>query len=387
MVRKLRRGWSFFLFSLVLTFFLGALNFSTSYAAEPVKLPSTMLWSCYDVGSTGYVHASAMADALLKKYAVRIRLTPSGTSIGRLMPLTSKRVQLGWLATEAFFAAEGTYDFATYEWGPQDLRVILAHPTAHAVITTKESGIKTLKDLKGKRVTWIPGNPSLNVKMEAYLAFANLTWDDVKKVEFPSYGASAKGLIAGQVDAITGTVTASLIYELASTPRGAYYPPFPPEDKEGWKRMLKIAPFIKPFKETVGAGLSKDNPAQLVQYRYPIGTVYADADIDFVYNLVKALDESFPLYEKAHPTMPWWRIEHAGVPPADAPFHEGAIKYYKEKGIWTSEHQAWNDEGVDRIKKLKKAWEKVVEEGQAKKLKSEDFEKYWMQQRAKVLGQ
>jgi len=382
MGKNQQKGWSIFLFSLVLIFFSRALNFSTSHAAGPVKLPDTLLWSCYDVGSTGYVHASAMADALLKQYGTRVRLLPSGTSIGRLMPLKAKRVEVGWLATEANFAAEGVYDFATYEWGPQDLRVILALPTAHAVITTKEGGIKTLKDLKGKRVSWIPGNPSLNIKMEAYLAFANLTWDDVKKVEFPSYGATGKGLIGGQVDAICGTVTASLIYELASTPRGVHYPPFPPEDKEGWKRMLKIAPYLKPFKETVGATLSKDNPAQLVQYRYPIGTVYADASIDYVYNLTKALDETFPLYEKAHPTMVWWRIDHAGVPPADAPFHDGAIKYFKEKGIWTAEHQAWNDAGVKRIKNLQKAWEKAVLTGQSKKLEAKDFETLWMKMMA-----
>ena len=115
--------------------------------------------------------------------------------------------------------------------------------------------------------------------------------------------------------------------------------------------------------------------------------MYASADPDFVYNLVKAFDETYPLYEKAHPTMPWWRIDKAGVPPADAPFHEGAIKYFKETGIWTSEYQAWNDARVDRIKKLQKAWEKAVTEGQAKKLKSKAFRKFWMKERAKVLGE
>jgi hypothetical protein len=82
------------------------------------------------VGSTGYVHVSAMADALLKKYGTRVRLMPSGTSIGRLMPLETKRVEVGWLVTEANFAAEGIYDLASYEWGPQNVRVILAFPTA-----------------------------------------------------------------------------------------------------------------------------------------------------------------------------------------------------------------------------------------------------------------
>lgn len=370
--------------SVILCLMLAAV-FAAPAAAGDVKLPKTMLWSCYDVGSTGYVHASAMADALLKKYGVRTRLLPSGTSIGRIMPLTANRVQVGWLATEAFFAAQGTYDFASYEWGPQDVRTILAHPTAHAVITTKVSGIKTLKDLKGKRVSYIPGNPSLNVKMEAYLAFAGLTWDDVEKVEFPSYGATGKGLIAGKVDAITGTVTASLIYELESTPKGAYYPPFDPNDKAAWARMLKIAPFLKPYRETIGAGLSEENPAQLVQYRYPVGTVYADADPDLVYNLVKALDETFDIYKDAHPTMPFWKAKLAGVPPADAPFHDGAIKYFKEIGIWTAEHQAWNDNYIAKMKKLQAAWDKAVPEGQAKKLKSKKFKAFWMEKRAKAL--
>jgi uncharacterized protein len=354
--------------------------------AAGVKLPKTMLWSCYDVGSTGYVQASAMADALLKKYGTRIRLIPSGTSIGRLMPLTTHRVQVGWLATEAFFAAQGLYDFAVYEWGPQNLRVILAHPTSHAVITTKDSGIKTLKDLKGKRVSWIPGNPSLNVKMTAYLAFAGLTWKDVTKVEFPSYGATPKGLMAGKVDAICGTVTASLIYELAASPAGVYYPPFPPSDKAAWKRMLKVCPFMKPYKETIGATLSKEHPADLVQYRYPVGTVYANTSDDFVYNLVKALDETFDLYKDSHPTMPWWAIKEAGVPPADAPFHPGAIKYFKEKGIWTAADQQWNDEQTANLKKLQAAWEKAVVEGQAKKMKAKQFREYWLKIRAQVLG-
>lgn len=354
------------------------------FAKDSVKLPKTMQWSCYDVGTTGYIHASLMAGALLKKYGVKVRLIPSGTSVGRLMLLASKRVQVGWLATGAHFAAEGVYDFAEPEWGPQDLRVFLAHPTSHAVAVTRASGIKKIANLKGKRVAWIPGNPSLNVKMTAYLAFGNLTWNDVQRIDFANYGAAMRGMIANKVDAVMGTTTSSFNYELESTPKGIYYPPFPAADKEGWKRMLKIAPFLKPYKEGIGAGISKDHPVELVQYRFPIGTVYADADPDFVYNLVKALDESYSLYEKGHPTMPWWKIDKAGVPPCDAPFHEGAIRYLKEKGIWTKEHQQWNDAMVKRMKKLQALWKKVVDMGHEKKMKTKDIKKLWMSERAKA---
>ena len=57
-------------------------------------LPSTMIWSVYDVGASGYIEASAVADALGKVYGTRVRLQPSGTSIGRIQPLKERRVSL-----------------------------------------------------------------------------------------------------------------------------------------------------------------------------------------------------------------------------------------------------------------------------------------------------
>ena len=73
--------------------------------------------------------------------------------------------------------------------------------------------------MKGKRVAWVVGNPSLNVKVTAYLAFGNLTWDDVEKVEFPSFGSTIQGLLSGQVDAASGTVLGGVV-RIANSPKG-----------------------------------------------------------------------------------------------------------------------------------------------------------------------
>lgn len=82
------------------------LGASTAAQAADTKLPDTMTWSSYDVGSAGYAEASAIADAFGKKYGTRIRIQPSGSSIGRLQPLLSGRADVGFLATETFFATE-----------------------------------------------------------------------------------------------------------------------------------------------------------------------------------------------------------------------------------------------------------------------------------------
>lgn len=67
---------------------LGTAGLATPALAQQrqlANLPSTMVWSVYDVGSTGYVEASAISDALGRAYGTRVRLQPSGTSIGRVL--------------------------------------------------------------------------------------------------------------------------------------------------------------------------------------------------------------------------------------------------------------------------------------------------------------
>ena len=52
-------------------------------------LPKTMVWSSYDLGSAGHTEATGMANALQNSYPVRIRIVPSGTSIGRMLPMVT----------------------------------------------------------------------------------------------------------------------------------------------------------------------------------------------------------------------------------------------------------------------------------------------------------
>ena len=65
-----------------------------------------------------------------------------------------------------------------------------------AVATAKDANIRSLKDLKGKRVAFVKGAASLENSMRGMLAFAGLTWDDVIKVEVPGYAASIQAVMS-----------------------------------------------------------------------------------------------------------------------------------------------------------------------------------------------
>lgn len=338
----------------------GGLMLATSaFAADPT-LPRSMVWSAYDLGSSGYAEASGIANALQTKYKTRIRIVPAGTSIGRLLPMTTGKVTYGFLANEVYFATEGTFDFATQAWGPQDLRIVLGRPAGVGLAVAKDSGVKELSDLRGKRVGYVKGNPSVNVKNDAYLAFGGLTRDDVEVVWFGSYRAMKDAVLADQLDAFGSVTTSSNMRQIEASPRGLIWPPFRPDNKDGWAAMHEVASFFAPKKEMSGAGIPEEG-VWLVGYRYPMVTTYARTSADEVYNLLKAIDESFDLYKNTTSSSANWSIKDAGRPPADAPWHEGAIRYMKEKGLWTAEDEAWQAARLERLNKVLALWDEATE--------------------------
>lgn len=107
-----------------------------------------MVWTSYNLGAAGYVEASAMADALDKKYGTTIRITPSGTAIGRMLPLQTGRASFGFMSNELHFATEAMFEFGVREWGPQDMRIVFGRPSAVGLV----AGADSLYDLKGAKV-------------------------------------------------------------------------------------------------------------------------------------------------------------------------------------------------------------------------------------------
>jgi len=205
-------------------------------ADDAPKLPRSMVWTAYDLGSSGYAEAAGIANAFQKRYRTRVRIIPAGTSIGRILPFTTGKATYGYLANGAYFAAQGTYDFAAPEWGPQDIRVVIGRLATTALGTAGDIGVKEISDLRGKRIGFVKGNPSVNVKNEGFLAFGGLTIDDVQQVWFGSYNAMKTAVIAGQLDAFSTVTTSANVREIEASPRGLTWPQFRPENKEGWDK-------------------------------------------------------------------------------------------------------------------------------------------------------
>jgi TRAP transporter TAXI family solute receptor len=336
----------------------GAVFLGAPTSAQTVKLPDTLAWTAYDVGSGGYNQAVAIGNALKSKANVNLRVLPGKNDVSRNLPLREDKVHFSANGVGgSYLAQEGLDDFGAKEWGPQKLRMlILNNSDALLTITTaKDAGIKTMADLKGKRVAWVVGAPSLNQNITALLAFANLTWNDVQRVEFGGFGAAMTGIINNQVDAAFASTISGPLYQLQASPRGVQYPTMDHKDKAGWERVKKIAPFFVPFMGTEGAGMSKDNPVEAATYPYPILISYEKQNADLVYNMTKAMVAYYDDYKDAAPGNNGWDLKRQ-IFDWVVPYHEGAIRYYKEIGAWKPEHQAHNDRLLKRQDTLAQAW-------------------------------
>ncbi len=354
-------------------------------ASAQVKLPPTISWSAYGVGSGGYNQAVAIGNALKQKYNVSLRVLPGKNDVSRNLPVREGQAQFSANGVGgAYLAQEGVFEFGAPSWGPQPIRGLMLNTSDQVltVIAAKDSGVRTVADLKGKRVAWVIGAPSLNQNITAMLAFANLTWNDVQKVEFGGFGAAMDGVINNQVDAAFTSSISGKAYQIAKSPRGLVYPTFPHNDKAGWARMTAKAPFFFPFMGTEGAELSKDNPAESATYPYPILMTYASQNGDLVYNMTKAMVDSFDLYKSAAPGNSGWAVDRQNFAWV-IPFHDGAIRYWKEAGQWKPEHQAHNDKLLQRQKVLATAWAEVKKSN----LDDKAFVTVWQKRRAAALTQ
>ena len=152
-----------------------------------------------------------------------------------------------------YFAQESVFEFAVKEWGPQQLRLMLSATDCNAISlgVAKDTGVKEVKDLKGKRIGMVVGSPALNQNAFAVLAFGGLTRNDVKLVEFSSYGAMWKGMVNNEVDAAIASNISGQVKEVETSPRGIVFPPTPAADKDGWARLHKIGPYYQPHKVDV----------------------------------------------------------------------------------------------------------------------------------------
>lgn len=363
------------------------LSSSASWAqlADGIELPKTIAWSAYPTGTGGYSQAVAIGNILQRQYKVNLRVIPARNDVSRLATLRANRVHFSAGGSEAVYAQEGILNFASKIWGPQPIRALMSNYSdscSFTFATASDAEIQKIEDIRGKRVTFVQGAPSLNNAMAALLSYANLTWDDVTPVEVGGYNASIEAILNNRADVAGGACNSPPFLRVEASPRGLTFPSLPHDDLEAVARVRSRLPWYVPHIAYEGPTLPPEG-LEVFSSAYPLLIGLDTSEDAWVYSIVKIMHLHFDDYKNNAPGATGWTLERQKFSQAFIPFHPGAIRYYKEIGAWDEAAQAQNDANLQRQKILAAAWDSYV---QIAPDDYEDFQIGWLGARENALS-
>ena len=280
---------------------------------------------------TYYPVGGAIANAVSQPGKIVVTAQASNGSVANVNGIAGGAMESGFSQADvATWAQKGT---GIYEGKPNvpGLRLIAnLYPESVHVVVKKGSGIKSVADLKGKRVALDePGSGTL-VNARAILAVYGLKESDIKP-EYIKPNQAGDKMKDGSLDAFffTGGAPAGAIAELASSGSGIDILPIDGPQAEA---LRKNSPFFAP--DTIAAETYKG--VGTVQ-TLAVGAQWVTsdkADAATVYEITKALFgvEAQKQLASGHAKGKFINRENA-VKGAGIPFHPGAEKFYKEAGM------------------------------------------------------
>lgn len=350
-------------------------------SARSAKLPDVINWVTLDVGSATYNQHQAVAHGVSGKERLTIRLIPTGTDLGRLAIYRDGRADFG--NDPGPNAFEGLSFYSAPEAGPSPVRLVAINwPRTNTLVgCAGDLGIKEPKDLKGKRMVWVANSFGFNHNVEATLAAGGLTWDDVKRIDIPSYGGAGRAIMEDKADCTWTATNTGFVFEMANSPRG-YAPVYmkaPEEDPAMWERFKKVNPLVVPGRATIGAPpISDDNPHIGVGNQFASISTLASKDPEYVYAMTRAIYEAFPEFNGTYPGVEGFGPDRVRFDGLWTPIHDGAIRYFKEKGWWTDAAEQRQQELLKREPVLRVAWDKAVKASEGRNLQGDDWSRHWM---------
>jgi TRAP transporter TAXI family solute receptor len=280
-------------------------------------------------GGTYYPLGGAIANVWNKNVeGVNVTAQATGASVENLALLAKGEAHLAMVVNmNADDAYNGRADFEGQKvtnFGA----IGVVYPEVVQAVVAKDSNIKTVSDLKGKRVAVGPqGSGTVNTTKHILEAYG-LTFDDIQPF-YDSFGDAATKLKDGQVDAIFGLLSlpASNIEDITTAKEVRLLE----VDDKAMKKLQEKYPFYQPLTIEGGTYKGQDEDVQTATLK---AVMYANNDLseDLVYNLTKTMYEKKDDIASAHQAGSQIDLEKA-LEGVTTPIHPGAKKYFEEKGI------------------------------------------------------
>lgn len=277
---------------------------------------------------TYYGYGGILGNQIKTSTGITINVVSTDGSKANILGIDTGNYQLGTVQSDVMaYAAAGTRSFE--KEGKLDSFRVIGGLYAEAVqLVTMDANIKSVADLKGKKVSIGAAGSGVYFNAIDILGAAGLTENDIVP-QYQSFADSADALKDGKIDAafiVAGAPTPA-IQELC-TSASAYLVPI---DGDVAQKLMETSPYYTTYNVPAGTynGQAADVTTVTVKATLIVSTTASEDD---VYNVTKAIFENIEAITTAHAKGAELSLQNA-TEGMTAPFHAGAAKYFAEKGI------------------------------------------------------
>ncbi len=304
-------------------------------AAPPAAQAQQKFLTIGTGGVTGVYYAAGGAICRLvnkdrSKHGMRCSVESTGGSVFNVNTIKSGELDFGFAQSDVQFnATKGQGQFKDAGAWADQRAVFSVHPEPFTVLARKEANVQSFADFKGKRFN--VGNPGSGTRasMEELLAALGWKLGDFSLASELKADEHGPALCDGKIDGFfyaVGHPSANIQDPTTSCAAKLVALTGPQIDK-----LVADKPYYA--KATIPAGLYANNPQATATYGV-LATVVTSAKIpaDVVYQVVKSLFDNFDEFKRLHPALANLKPENMVKDGLSAPLHDGALRYYKEKG-------------------------------------------------------
>jgi TRAP transporter TAXI family solute receptor len=323
---------------LVITAFFLIQTLATAVRAQ--QAPKSVTIGTNPAGTVFYAVGGGLASVISGGAPFQAVIQPYTGSSTFLPLLDNGEIDFGIInAVEMNLAYQGAGRFKVAGRNPlphvPNTRLIMrGSPLRVSLVVRKDSTIKTVQDVKGKRVTGeYPANLAIWFHVFTGLASAGLTWDDVKVVPVPAVNEGVDAVVQGRADVSNHAIGAAKIQE-ADASVGVRFVSLDCSS-QGEERVKKAVPgyYLTTLKSGSSTGVVGDT-CVLTYDIYLVG--HKGLPDQAVQATLKALWDNVEKLPPLHPQFKEWTRERAGSADVTIPYHPAAVQFYKEKGVWSA---------------------------------------------------
>ena len=237
-----------------------------------------------------------------------------------------------------------------YQGRPQkSLRLALpGPPLILGFVVRADAPYRSIGDLKGVAVPGeYPNARPMHFDGKAMLSTVGMTWDDLEVIPVASFRDGIQAFIEGRAHAAISSAGSGLTQQADASLGGVRFLTLP--DGEGVsEQMWNEEPGFHAVSVPSGFSLGIDQDLILAGKETYI-TANADTSADAVYEVVKLLWEQIGELSSVHPLFERWTHDDMVNARVTVPFHDGTVRFLKEVGEWTPEHERVHQELLTRL--------------------------------------